>query len=52
MDTRKVCPLGGLAQTCGQHCAWYVEEQEKCAMLILAENINEFVDAPSFLGKG
>jgi len=36
---RKFCPLAGnIYRNCQEDCAWYDEEKNKCAILVIAEN--------------
>lgn len=48
------CPLRAqnLATDCvGSDCMWYVYEQEKCAMLVLAENSKPVKNVKVDIGK-
>jgi hypothetical protein len=40
----KLCPMSfncgyGYKQNCQGRCAWYIAEQEKCAIAVIAEKI-------------
>lgn len=45
------CPFKKAIECAGSDCMWYVYEQEKCAVLVLAENSKPVKNIKIDMGK-